>query len=622
MQTKFRSTFSFLLFQEDDGPLNSQRITTILPVGDALWVGTGEGTLFIYDVITSDGKAGSQSDLSISDSTSSSKKDESDGSKKKLPKLKKCKTLDRMKTRSKTKKDKDKESPKRRSSEKGDGKKEENESGENMLDVKRHTHRRKSENIGLNDKDQTLLDEKRRASLAGDEAALALLITRASRIPKLRKDNGQRTLKEEQHDSSFEVLEAENSGENSPSGSGETKLTNGFHNGGKEDKSKNGSNRTFTGRDSGYVEGSEPEMQEQDIHSSKSSIDSIPMGNKTLQESDSPDKVVTQNGYCELDNNHNDESNRHVSNKVLQAVSALKTEVDSVTEHSDSNIHCKAILSEMMKNIQGRSVLPPVETAVTGEITLLPNKGDLMKTLKEQANSPEIKVQAGTSKPNMLNINDVDERYLQTSGLSPISEGFESGLSDKSDLNSSYQSLDGMLSPVPKGKTYFQQNPPEQMEDSTYNSISSKVSSDGQITETPIKESSEDQVQTIEYKDIDLKEEDPVENPVISVSEPNVEEISQEGSQEEEEEASVPNSQSEPDQPSTKAKNLREKYSDSRDLERSENIRSWYKLYKSYKEKENSDVNKVSKDGITYKLSLDAKIKISDRAIRCLHLTK
>lgn len=39
------------LLQEDQGPLNPMRITAVLPFGDGLWVGTGDGNLTMYDLI-------------------------------------------------------------------------------------------------------------------------------------------------------------------------------------------------------------------------------------------------------------------------------------------------------------------------------------------------------------------------------------------------------------------------------------------------------------------------------------------------------------------------------------------------------------------------------------------
>ena len=39
--------------QDDDGFLNLSRITTILPIENSVWVGTGDGNLIMFDVIAS-----------------------------------------------------------------------------------------------------------------------------------------------------------------------------------------------------------------------------------------------------------------------------------------------------------------------------------------------------------------------------------------------------------------------------------------------------------------------------------------------------------------------------------------------------------------------------------------
>ena len=41
----------FFFLQDDDGHLNLSRITTILPVENSLWVGTGDGYLIVYDLV-------------------------------------------------------------------------------------------------------------------------------------------------------------------------------------------------------------------------------------------------------------------------------------------------------------------------------------------------------------------------------------------------------------------------------------------------------------------------------------------------------------------------------------------------------------------------------------------
>ena len=42
--------YSDWLFQDDEGTLNTYRITSLLAVGPIMWVGTGDGTLYMYQV--------------------------------------------------------------------------------------------------------------------------------------------------------------------------------------------------------------------------------------------------------------------------------------------------------------------------------------------------------------------------------------------------------------------------------------------------------------------------------------------------------------------------------------------------------------------------------------------
>ena len=42
-----------MFLQDDEGFLNLSRITTILPIENSVWVGTGDGNLIMFDVIAS-----------------------------------------------------------------------------------------------------------------------------------------------------------------------------------------------------------------------------------------------------------------------------------------------------------------------------------------------------------------------------------------------------------------------------------------------------------------------------------------------------------------------------------------------------------------------------------------
>lgn len=51
------------MIQEDDGCLNMSRVTAILPLEDAVWIGTGDGNLIMFDVITTRGMSNASSSV-------------------------------------------------------------------------------------------------------------------------------------------------------------------------------------------------------------------------------------------------------------------------------------------------------------------------------------------------------------------------------------------------------------------------------------------------------------------------------------------------------------------------------------------------------------------------------